>query len=177
MPRLRGEWRNRRGYFGLEVVNVREFPLPGVARMFEITLDSGDAVRLAVDVEGDASELGIIRRDRDSATTVRLTAGEASTISALLVGIRMVHHPPGREPGGSTFTRDVRIPDSSPVLGTPLAALDLPDPDDTRVVAVVSDDTPHLVETDPGRRIQVGDRLVLVGRQDALARLVAHLIG
>lgn len=159
-----------------ELVTVREHPVPGAARLFELPLADGSSLRIATDVDGDASELGIIPPDSDeAAATVRLTGAEASTVSSLLSGIRLVVRDYDRAPREGAATRTVTIPEDSPVVGIPFDEIELPDPDEARVVAVIRDDTPQLLESDPGRRCEVGDRLVLVGRHPALDRLVARL--
>ena len=45
------------------------------------------------------------------------------------------------------------------------------------VIAVIRDDTADLIEDDPDRPCQAGDRLVLVGRPGSMTVLVQHLIG
>jgi K+/H+ antiporter YhaU regulatory subunit KhtT len=42
---------------------------------------------------------------------------------------------------------------------------------------VIRDDTDRLLEEDPARKCQAGDRLVVVGRHPALDRLVSRLTG
>jgi K+/H+ antiporter YhaU regulatory subunit KhtT len=45
------------------------------------------------------------------------------------------------------------------------------------VIAVIRDDTDDLIETDPDRPCQAGDRLVIVGRPGSMSRMVEQLIG
>lgn len=159
-----------------DLVNVREHPVPGPARLFEIALADGSSLRISTDVDGDASELGIIPAGADeAAAVVRLTGAEASTVSSLLSGVRLVVRTYDRAPREGASTRTITIRDDSPVVGTPFDEIELPDPDEARVVAVIRDGTPQLLEEDPRARCEVGDRLVLVGRHPALDRLVARL--
>lgn len=162
----------------LEVVDVREYPVPGAARLFEISLSDGTALRISTDNESDASELGVVPAGADeAAVTVRLTGAEASTLSSLLSGVRLVIRSYDRAPREGAATRTVTVPDWSPVVGVPLAEIELPDPDEARIVAVIRDDTEQLLEEDPASRCRVGDRLVVVGRHPALDRLVSRLTG
>ena len=161
----------------LELVNVREHPVPGPARLFEIALADGSSLRISTDVDGEASELGIVAPGSDeAAAVVRLTGAEASTLSSLLSGIRLVVRTYDRAPREAASTRTITIREGSPVVGLPFDQIELPDPDEARVVAVIRDDTPRLLEEDPRGRCEVGDRLVLVGRHPALDRLVARLM-
>jgi K+/H+ antiporter YhaU regulatory subunit KhtT len=159
-----------------EVVNVREYPMPGADRLYEVVLTDGTALRIAVDGDSDGSELGVIPAGADEAAVrVRLTGAEASTVSSLLSGVRLVVRNYDRAPRDGAATRTVTIPDGSPVVGIPLDEVDLPDPDEARIVAVIRDETEQLLEEDPGHRCRAGDRLVLVGRHPALDRLVSRL--
>ena len=69
------------------------------------------------------------------------------------------------------------VPAGSPAVGRRLADIDLPDPEGARVLAVIRDDTPELLEDDPDRPVQPGDRLVLVGRPGPRAELRSQLGG
>ena len=103
-----------------DVVNVREHPVPGPARLFEIALADGSSLRISTDVDGDASELGIIPAGADeAAAVVRLTGAEASTVSSLLSGVRLVVRTYDRAPREGASTRTITIRDDSPVVGTP----------------------------------------------------------
>lgn len=163
-----------------DVVNVREFPLPGAARLFEVALSDGAALRIST--ESDAGQLGFIPAGADEAIVeVRLTKAEASTIASLLSGVRIVLQ---SDDDSDTDTaedaaasRTVTLRAGSPAIGRLLGDLDIPDPDHARVVAVIRDDTHRLLEDDPGRRTEEGDRLVVVGRPQALVRLVRYLGG
>lgn len=160
-----------------DVVNVREFPLPGAARLFEVALSDGAALR--VSTESDAGQLGVIPAGADEAIVkVRLTRAEASTIASLLSGVRMVLRSDDDADDAdddAAASRTVTLRAGSPAIGRLLHELDIPDPDHARVVAVIRDDTQRLLEDDPRRRTEEGDRLVVVGRPQALARLVRYL--
>ena len=163
----------------LEVVNVREFPLPGAARLFEMSLSDGTALRISTKSDPDANELGVIPVGADEAmVSVRLTAAEATTLASLLSGVLLVIRSyDDQETGDTTALRTVTIGAASPAVGRLLDELAMGDPNEARVVAVIRDDTRQLIEEDPLRRLEVGDRLVLVGRPPVLERVARHLSG
>lgn len=162
----------------LEVVNVREFPLPGAARLFEMSLSDGTALRISTKIDSDGSELGVIPAGTDEAAVgVRLTAAEATTLVSLLSGVLLVIRSYDDESGDTAALRTVTIGAASPAVGRLLDELDTGDPDEARVVAVIRDDTRQLIEEDPMRRLEAGDRLVVVGRRPALERVVSSLAG
>jgi len=163
-----------------DVVNVREFPLPGAARLFEVALSDGAALRIST--ESDSARLGVIPAGDDEAiVNLRLTTAEATTIASLLSGVRIVLQADGDAAADAVddaaASRIVTVRAGSPAIGKLLHELDIPDPDHATVVAVIRDDTRQLLEEDPNRRTKEGDRLVVVGWPQAIGRLVQYLGG
>lgn len=160
-------------------VHVREHPMPGNRRLFALTLADGTLVSLATDPDGRGRELSITPAGRDeAATSVHLRDVEATTLAALLSGLRFtVELSSDHDPVDAANLRALTIGAGSPAVGRRLDELEVPAPDDATVIAVIRDDTPDLVEQDPERSCQPGDRLVLVGRPGAMDELVRHLRG
>lgn len=160
-------------------VQVREHALPGSARLFEMTTAGGSAVMIATEpaVHGRVVAITPAGAD-DPAATVHLTSAESATVAALLSGIRFVSSAQSdAQPVDAANPRTVTLAANAPVVGRRLEEVDTADPTEARVVAVIRDDTDDVIESDPGRTLQPGDRLVVIGRPGAVDRLVATLLG
>jgi TrkA domain protein len=160
-------------------VHVRELPLPGNARMFSMTLANGSVVTLSTSSDSTDRTLEVTPPDSDeSVVAVHFNVAESTTLAALLSGIRFViEQPAERQPVDAANLRTVTLPAGSPAVGKRLHDLDVPDSIDAEVIAVIRDDTDDLIETDPDRPCQAGDRLVIVGRPGSMSRMVEQLIG
>jgi K+/H+ antiporter YhaU regulatory subunit KhtT len=160
-------------------VHVREHALPGSARLFHVTLADGTLVSIGTDPDEPGAALSLTPAGSDdAAATAHCSPAEATTLAALLAGVRFVVHA-DREVGpiGAANLRTLTLPAGSPAVGRTIAEIEVPHPDDAQVIAVIRDDTPALLENDPGRTCQPGDRLVIVGRPGSMSELVRHLLG
>jgi Trk K+ transport system NAD-binding subunit len=81
------------------------------------------------------------------------------------------------QPLAAANLRTVTLSAGSPAIGRRLHDIQVPDPEHAKVIAVIRDDTADLIETDVERPCRAGDRLVLVGRPEALRHLVRDLSG
>jgi K+/H+ antiporter YhaU regulatory subunit KhtT len=160
-------------------VHVREHPMPGNRRLFSLTLADGTLLTIATDPGAAARELSVTHAGQDEAAlSLTLRDVEATTLAALLSGVRFtVESLPDHQPVDAANLRTFTVGAASPAVGKRLEEIDVPSPDDAMVIAVIRDDTPDLVEQDPDRPCQPGDRLVIVGRPGAMSDLVRHLIG
>jgi K+/H+ antiporter YhaU regulatory subunit KhtT len=161
-------------------VHVREQPLPGNARLFHLTLPDGTLLTISTDNEKPGRTFSITPPEKtEAAATVELSDAEATTLAALLSGIRFVIRKPDDEqqPLDAANLRTITLPAGSPAIGHRLHDLEMPDPERARVIAVIRDDTDDLIETDEDRPCSPGDRLVLIGRPGAIDALARHLLG
>lgn len=160
-------------------VHVRELPLPGNARMFCMTLADGSIVTLSTRSDSTDRTLDVTPPDSDeSLVEVRFNAAESTTLAALLSGIRFViQQPDEHQPVDAANLRTVTLPAGSPAIGQRLHDLEVPDSIDARVIAVIRDDTDALIESDPERPCEAGDRLVIVGRPGSMSAMVQRLTG
>lgn len=155
---------------------VREYPLPGNRRLLSLMLPNGHTVTVASEPDKAALDLSVTQAGQDAAlVTVRMSDVEATTLAALLSGIRLISASVSDPEDDETDLRTVRLPLGSAAVGRRLHELELPAPDLARVIGVIRDDTPELLEEDPDRPCQPGDRLVLVGRPTAMGDLVSAL--
>jgi K+/H+ antiporter YhaU regulatory subunit KhtT len=159
-------------------VHVREHPLPGAARMFTVTLATGAELTIVTEPISTGRQLAITLPGADEpVVNVHMTGVESTTVAALLSGIRFVIDHPDQGPVNAANLRTVTLPAGACAVGLRLDELHGPDPDQARVIAVIRDDTADLIEDDPERPCQPGDRLVLVGRPGSMTALVHHLLG
>lgn len=160
-------------------VHVREVPLPGNARLFNITLADGSMVTLSTRADSSDRTLEVTPPGADeSVIGVRFSAAESTTLAALLSGIRFViSEPADAQAVDAANLRTVTLRAGSPAVGRRLHDLEVVDSADARVIAVIRDDTDDLLETDPERPCEVGDRLVIVGRPGSMSDIVLRLTG
>jgi K+/H+ antiporter YhaU regulatory subunit KhtT len=163
-------------------VHIREHAVPGVGRAYEMPVEGGLVLSLVVDARTAERTLSVLRPGEDEpAVVVHLDESRALALSTLMAGMRVEVEPSA--PREAVQVDTVVIGAGSPASGRTVAELDatgeggLPDPGDARVIAVIRDDTPELLEDDPHRPCQPGDRLVLAGRPGPLAELRRWLVG
>lgn len=163
----------------LEEISVREHPLPGSARFFELTLSGGTVLQIFTESDSSDSHLAVLPPDADTpVVNLRLSKAEAIILSSLISGVKfVVRTHEGTEAADAAGPSTVKLRASSPAVGRTIHEIQVPEPDRAHVLAVIRDDTEELLEGDIQRPCQVGDRLVVVGRPDALARLVRYLHG
>jgi len=150
-------------------VHLHEHPLPGKDRSYELLLPDRARVTLIVRGPDGRRELAATAPDRDSPDfTLALSEAQAVTLGMLLSGLVVTGHDAG-EP--AVLDQPVQVVTleltaDSPVLGRIPDGLD--DEERARVLAVIRDDTPELVESDPSRVPEAGDRLVVAARPEEL---------
>ncbi len=158
--------------------HVREHPFPGSGRLWTVTLGNGMQVTISSAADSAGRTLAVSPSDEETPLVeVPMTGVESTTIAALLSGIRFVVRDDDVAPVNAANLRTVALPAGAHAVGLRLDQLDVPDPDEARVIAVIRDDTPDLIEDDPERPCEPGDRLVLVGRPGSMVRLVEYLLG
>jgi K+/H+ antiporter YhaU regulatory subunit KhtT len=160
-------------------VNVREQRIPGVGRLYQLPLGDGWMVSVVVDARSGERELDITSPEHDRPDLkVHLSEAHAVTLAALLSGVRFVFESePQHAPAGGVHVETVVIGAGSPAAGRTVDEIEVPDAEAARVLAVIRDDTPDLIEDDTTRVCQPGDRLVLAGRPVPLEELRSYLAG
>lgn len=160
-------------------VNIREHPLPGPGRLYELLLPEGTSISVAIDPRTGARSLSTLAHGEDEpALQVELDAPHAAALAALLSGLELQASPtPPSAPKDGVVVETIVIGAASPAVGHLVHDLTLPDPEGARILAVIRDDTPEILEDDERRPCHPGDRLILAGRPTALVQLQAHLAG
>lgn len=156
-------------------MRIVEQALPGIGMRYEF--DTGERGRLYVIARRDGRcEFGVMAEGDEPEVQVQLSRESVVTVAALLLGSRF-----------SVDTRDdvwtssdevvvdvVEVEEGSPAIGRSKAELELDDPDAV-VLAVMSDSTPDLVESETEHLCQVGDRIVVAARGARIGQVVASL--
>jgi K+/H+ antiporter YhaU regulatory subunit KhtT len=160
-------------------VLVRGQRLPGLGWRYDLVMDDGRQLLIVVEDRGPRHLMIVDARADEPLTSLRLSPEQATTFAALLTGARFTVAPApapaeGREevlatPGVVVDT--VRIDKGSPAVGQRPERVESLLGTDVALLGVISDDTPDIVETDPGRALRVGDRLVVAARPDGLTRV------
>ena len=158
-------------------VHVRDRRIPGFGHLFEIPLPDGWMVSVVSDDPTDYRELLLLAPGEDEPLArVTMPSAHAETLGALLSGMRLVFDRDDQPRAGVQVTT-VPISAGSPGSGHRVRDIPVPAPAAARVLAVIRDDTPELVEDDEDRPCQPGDRLVLAGHSKAIEELRRFLVG
>jgi K+/H+ antiporter YhaU regulatory subunit KhtT len=166
---------------GIEVGATR---LPGVGWRYDIPLARG--MRLLVLVEDRGRRHLILADERhgteESWLSVPMTEEQSLAVAALLTGARLNvterdvgHAADTLSTAPDTLIESVLVTESSAIRGLPPSALIQRLEGQAELLGVVCDETPQILEDDPNRPLQVGDRVVVAARRqqrdDALASL------
>jgi len=170
-----GEVANVRRRLPVVEMRVSEQVLPGIGMRYEIDVAGGR--RLFVIARRDGRrEIGVMGEADEPETHVVLDQQGAVTIAALLLGARFTVDT--REEAwvssDEVVVDVIELREDSPAVGLYQAELELADPEAV-VLAVMSDTTPDLVESETEHRCQVGDRIVVAARAARIAHVTAAL--
>ena len=158
-------------------VHVRDRRIPGTGHLFEIPLPDGSIVSVVLEDDSNDTELHLLAPDEDEPRArIRLPAAHAKTLGALLSGMRLTFDQ-DEQPRVGVQVSTVLIGAGSPAAGHRVRHIPVPAPDEARVLAVIRDDTPEIVEDASDRPCQPGDRLVLAGHPRGIEDLRRFLSG
>ena len=149
-----------------ENIRIRRHRIPGRGSRYDIPLHDGhQLVIVTSNTATDARQLHVLESADDDhpAASVELTPGEATTVATLLSNLRIVVEETS-EPLQSVRVETMQIGGASQAIGKRPDQLPITNPDHARILAVIRDDTPELVEADTTKACRPGDRLVVAGR-------------
>jgi TrkA domain protein len=156
--------------------DLTDHDLPGIGHRYELrTADGGRAV-VVIHHSGRRDLYVVEPGSDDPSTAVTLTDTQARTLGAILGGAYFkpaVVEEIEAVIGGlliDWFTLDA----GSPAVGRSIAELEIRRQTGMTVAAIVRDPQP-VTAPEPTERLQAGDQLVVIGRQEDLARLRRHL--
>lgn len=160
-----------------ENIRIRRHRVPGRGSRYDIPLRDGNhLVIVASSHDPGARELHVLRSEglEEPDASIALTSGEATTVATLLSNMRIVVEDTAEPPAG-VRVETMQVGSASPAVGKRPDELPIADPDHARVLAVIRDDTPELVESDIAQACRPGDRLVIAGRPPHIDSLRRHL--
>jgi K+:H+ antiporter subunit KhtT len=162
-------------------LDIFEVALPGIGRRY--TLPAADGARVVVVIHHSG------RRDlyafppgapgdHTSSVSISLTDDQARRLGAVLGG---AYFKPAVVADVETVIGNllidwVTVRADSPATDHSIAELEIRRRTRMTVVAILRDDTAVLAP-EPDERIRVGDRLVVVGRQEDLGGFLRHVVG
>jgi TrkA domain protein len=148
-------------------IEVGATRLPGVGWRYELPLARGTTLFVVVEERGRRHLL--LARDGDDEPWVSVPLNEAQSlaVASLLSGAR--YSVAEQDPAEAldrprTVVESVLVTDRSSILGMLPGTLQERLAPHGQLLGVVSDETPQILEGDPDRPIQAGDRVVLAAR-------------
>ena len=161
-----------------ENIRIRRQRVPGRGSRYDIPLQDGhQLVVVTAATTTEATQLHVLASpgDEEPAASVELTPGEATTVATLLSNLRIVVDDTP-EPDHGVRVETMTIGGASQTVGKRLDELPIADPEDARILAVIRDDTPELVEADTTQACRPGDRPVVAGRPLHIDSLRRYLL-
>lgn len=155
--------------------------LPGIGWRYTVPAAQDRLLVIVVEDRGPRHLVIVDPAQDQPLTAVRLSGADATAVAALLTGARFRFAPtadlPEPAPGGDgeVVVETVSVGSDSPLVGVPQADAAARIGARASLLAVIDDGTSQLVELDPGRGIQPGDRLVVAVRRARLPELRAAL--
>jgi K+/H+ antiporter YhaU regulatory subunit KhtT len=158
-------------------IHIREQPLPGIGRRYELVLDAERSLSVIVQHGGSRHIVVIAEGADEPELAIRLDHEQAVALATLLLGARLTVGTADDDGIGAeeVVIETVTLGSWSPVVGQ--LPKDIRLPDDAAVLAVISDATPELVEDPTTRPCQAGDRVVVAVRRRHLDDVVQKLVG
>jgi K+/H+ antiporter YhaU regulatory subunit KhtT len=151
--------------------------LPGIGWRYTVPADLGRDVVVVAEDRGARHLVLVDPRLDEALTTVRLPAGHASVLAALLTGARFTVTTSDEVAGAGTpnphevVVEMLRVTSGSPVVGLTQDEVSPRLGTDAVLLGIIDDRTPALVEPDRGRAIREGDKLVVAARRGLMESL------
>lgn len=163
-------------------VEVGETRLPGVGWRYDIQLARGMTLLVVVEDTGRRHIVLAGEADEDPWSSVPMTESQALAVASLLTGARLhlsAHGGEAQRPSiddlPATLVESVLVTQRSAIQGLPPSVLAERLGSHAEVLGVVCDETPQILEGDPARPLQVGDRVVVAARRAHRDEVLAAL--
>ncbi len=156
-------------------MRVSEQSLPGVGMRYETEVGDGRHVYVIAHRDG-RREIGLIGVGDEPEMHVELDQQAAVMLSALLLGARFTVDTRNEAwvSSDEVVVDVVELSEESAAVGKSQLELDVEDPDAV-VLAIMSDATPELIESELDHRCQAGDRVVVAARGARIEGVAAAL--
>lgn len=158
--------------------DVREQNLPGIGRRYEVSGIEGGSAVVVIHHSGRRDLYLIPRGSEEPKATLTLTDSQSRTLGAILGGAYFTPAVVEEMEAviGELLIDWVTVQPESPGAGRSIANLEIRQR--TRMtVAALSRESQTIIAPDPAEVLQVGDRLVIIGRREDLAGFITHVIG
>ena len=158
-------------------LHVQAQRLPGVGWRYTVPADRGRHVVVVVEDRGPRHLVLLDPRLDEALTTVRLPAGHASVLAALLTGARFTLTSADERAERATadplevVVETLRVTSGSPAVGLTQDEAAPRLGAEAALLGVIDDRTPELVDPEGGRAIQEGDELVVAARRGRMESL------
>jgi TrkA domain protein len=155
---------------------VTECSLPGIGQRYDVRAADGASVTVVIHHSG-RRDLYVLERGDEPQAVVTLTDTQARTLGAILGG---AYFKPAvveeiEAVIGGLLIDWVTLDDASPGAGKSIAELEIRGRTGMTIAAILRDHTP-MVAPEPTERLQPGDRLVVIGRQEDLPGFRRHVV-
>jgi K+/H+ antiporter YhaU regulatory subunit KhtT len=160
-------------------VVVESYRLPGIGWRYDVPVDAERRLLLVVEDRGPRHLMLVDPHVEEHLTSARLSEPQAIAFASLLTGARFTVQAadtatelPSEQVESADVvveTIDVGVASSAKGLATDQLVQLLGA--DVALLGVICDETPELVETDPARMLEAGDRLVVAARRGGLPRV------
>lgn len=160
-------------------IHVRQQRLPGVGHRYEFTIGDDQSLVVIAHTSG-RRDLSVTRAgSTEPETYLTLDQGQATTLAALLIGatFSIDTTDDDQAPTNEVVVDTVTLGPASPPLGRTIADIDLGDHANAVLLALISDETPELVEDPTTRACKPGDRIVIAAPRDQLEPITRRLMG
>lgn len=158
-------------------IQVQEVRLPGIGMRYDVELGDGRRVFVVAARDG-RREIGLRGADDEPGLAMELDRDAAVVLGSLLLGARFVFDTSAdeRRDADEVVVDSVELTAASPILGRTQSEIWQSDPD-ALVLAIISEDTPQLVEDRMSHRCRPGDRVVVAARSALIGEVLSRLGG
>ena len=160
---------------------IIEQDLPGIGRCFTVSVADGAKVMVVIHHSG-RRELYVIQRGgspEDADAVLTLSDDQARRLGSILAGAYF--KPPVvekvEEVIGGLLIDWATVREDSPAAGHTIAELEIRRQTRMTVAAILHADGSSIIAPEPQEPIDVGDRLVMIGRPEDLEGFLRHVIG
>jgi TrkA domain protein len=155
---------------------VTEQDLPGIGRRYQMTDDSGHLVTVIVHHSG-RRDVYLPNRGAGDVTAVSFTDDQARRLGALLAGVYFKPAVVAQVEAviGGLLIDWVTLHEGSPGVGRSIADLEIRRKTRMTIAAIVRGEA-SLVAPDPTTALEVGDRLVVIGRPEDMPTFLRSVV-
>ncbi len=155
---------------------ITEQDLPGIGRRYQLNDDAGHVVTIIVHHSG-RRDLYLAPPGRGEVDAASFTDDQARRVGAILAGVYFKPAAVAQVEAviGGLLIDWVTLHDRSPGVGRSIADLEVRRTTRMTIAAIVRGDS-SIVSPDPATELEVGDRLVVIGRPEDLSTFLSVVV-